>query len=105
MNFIHLISYNISSNYILVANGGCMAQIDDLIRRFLSIPTDFSYRELKRILGHFDYKEVQGSGSRVRFSRNPGEQIITLHMPHGKDPVKPYLIRVTIQKLKVNGDL
>ncbi len=82
-----------------------MSQIDDLIRRFQSFPNDFSYRELKKLLSHFGYQEVQGDGSRVRFIRNPGEQIITLHMPHGKEPVKRYLLREILQKLQRNDDL
>lgn len=82
-----------------------MAQIDDLIRRFRSIPNDFSYRELKKLLAHFHYREVQGNGSRVRFVRYPGEQIMTLHTPHGKDTVQQYLLREILSKLQRNGDL
>jgi hypothetical protein len=38
-----------------------------LIARFKAKPKDFTYAELKRLLGYFSYSEEQSSGSRVIF--------------------------------------
>jgi len=81
-----------------------MPSIETLFERFLKIPNDLKYREFKRILNYLGYEEKQGDGSRVRFIKADKKTII-LHMPHGKDPVKRYVIEQTIERLKLNGDL
>jgi hypothetical protein len=44
-----------------------MGTKEKLIARFKGKPKDFSYDELKRLLGFFGYSEEQASGSRVVF--------------------------------------
>ena len=44
-----------------------MSKQNKLLERFLSKPKNLTYEELKTLLNHFDYKEIQGSGSRVKF--------------------------------------
>lgn len=47
-----------------------MSQKEKLVKRFLSLPNDFNYDELIKLLGYFDFKEIKTgitSGSRVRF--------------------------------------
>jgi hypothetical protein len=58
-----------------------MSKIEKLIARFLTMPTDFHYDEVVKLLGHFDFEEVKTgktSGSRVKFMNQEGVPI-TLH--------------------------
>ena len=57
---------------------------EKLIARFLTMPSDFHYDEVVKLLGFFDFKEVKKgktSGSRVKFM-NPDGVPIMLHKPH-----------------------
>lgn len=68
------------------------AKEQKLIDRFKSIPSDFEWSELKRLLEGAGYREVQGNGSRVKFV---GENLprISLHKPHPGNIVKRYALR------------
>lgn len=35
-----------------------MSKKDKLIARFMSLPSDFHYNELTKLLGHYNFKEV-----------------------------------------------
>lgn len=63
-----------------------------LLDRFKSIPADFTWAELTRLLEMNGYKEAQGSGSRVRFVGDGLPRII-LHKPHPGNIVKQYVLR------------
>jgi hypothetical protein len=79
-----------------------MSRLDKLIERFLTVPSDFTYDELVRLVGYFAFKEIttgKTSGSRVRFS-NDKQQIISLHKPHPGNIVKTYAIKQMIERLK-----
>jgi hypothetical protein len=67
-----------------------MGNKDTLIKRFLSKPKDFTYQDLKRLLGFFGYEELQGSGSRVVFVNKPSNHKIELHKPHPGNILKHY---------------
>jgi hypothetical protein len=57
---------------------------EKLIARFLTIPSDFHYDEMVKLLGYFEFREVRKgktSGSRVKFM-NPDGLPIMLHKPH-----------------------
>lgn len=61
-----------------------MSRRDKLLRRFLSGPRDFTWRELVRLLEGFGYERKAGGrtgGSRVRFV-HPERAPISLHRPH-----------------------
>lgn len=85
-----------------------MSRIDKLMERLQSKPNDFTYDELKRLLGALGYEEkVQGktSGSRVTFYRESDQSVIKLHKPHPGKIVKQYMIRDIIAILEERGDL
>jgi len=72
-----------------------MSQKEKLVKRFLSLPTDFHYDELIKLLGYFDFKEIKTgitSGSRVRFVNSDGKNII-MHRPHPTGIMKHYQLK------------
>ena len=81
-----------------------MSQKNKLNDRFLSIPADFTWEELIKVLGFYEYTSIttgKTAGSRSRFV-NPDGSIILLHKPHPANIVKKYAIRQIIDTLGVN---
>jgi hypothetical protein len=68
---------------------------DKLIKRFLSLPNDFHYDEMVKLLGYFMFFEIKKgktSGSRVKFGN--GESIpIIMHKPHPTGIMKKYQLK------------
>ncbi|NDV57516.1 type II toxin-antitoxin system HicA family toxin [Bacteroides sp. 519] len=82
-----------------------MGSIDKLIERFKTLPSDFTYNELKRLLWYFGYEEGKKgktSGSRVAFKQE-GLQPILLHKPHPGNIVKKYALEQVFDHLINNG--
>lgn len=72
-----------------------MSKKEKLIERFLSIPTDFHFDEMVKLLRHFGFTEektVKTSGSRVRFVNKEGVPIM-LHKPHPSGIMKKYQMK------------
>ena len=72
-----------------------MSKKEKLIDRFLSMPSDFHYDEMVKLLGYFGFNEVKKgktSGSRVKFENAEGVPII-LHKPHPSGIMKKYLMK------------
>lgn len=80
-----------------------MTRREKLIKRFLSIPKDFTWEELVTLLSGFGFEEVSTTGktggSRRRFL-NDGGVIITLHKPHPQNILKRYQIEQIIKILQ-----
>ena len=60
-----------------------MSTKDKLIERFQSLPSDFTFDELKSVLGYYGFTIMNAgttSGSRVRFKK--GNLEIKMHKPH-----------------------
>lgn len=82
-----------------------MSRLEKEIERLKSKPKDYTYDEAKSLLnklGFFEYNKGKTSGSRVKFIKN-GEVEIELHKPHPKNIIKPYQIKIIIEKLKDGG--
>jgi hypothetical protein len=75
-----------------------MSKAEKLLLRLLAKPKDFSYTELKTVLGMLGYIEEQGSGSRVCFKSNTHK--IKLHKPHPGSILKQYQLDLVIEELK-----
>jgi predicted RNA binding protein YcfA (HicA-like mRNA interferase family) len=78
-----------------------MAQLDKLIKRLCSKPTDFTWNELLRLvnaLGYVESKKGSTSGSRRRFS-HPTLPSILLHQPHPTPILKEYQLKLIIEQL------
>jgi len=72
-----------------------MSKKEKLIQRFLSMPSDFHYDEMVKLLGYFGFTEVKKgktSGSRVKFENEEGIPII-LHKPHPSGIMKKYQMK------------
>lgn len=78
-----------------------MSKQEKLLKRFLSVPVDFTWDELKKILASFGYTElVKGktAGSRKKFA-DDNSNFILLHKPHPSNIVKKYALKQIIENL------
>ena len=83
-----------------------MSQEEKLITRLLSKPVDFTYDELRKLLGKLGYEERQSgktSGSRVAFYNKETAHIIRFHKPHPNNVLKQYQMQQIIEELKNRG--
>ena len=80
-----------------------MSKKDKLIERLKSKPKDFTYKELKVLLGKLGFVENnkgKTSGSRVEFYNKKLNQIIKIHKPHPQNIIKGYTIKYILDRLK-----
>lgn len=87
-----------------------MSQNEKLKKRVLSIPTDLTYTEFVRFMNMHGYiEDDSGSGSRVKFYKKVGDDILVLsmHKPHGNSgpKLKQYAIKQAIDFLKMHEEL
>lgn len=78
-----------------------MSKKEKLVARLLAIPKDFTYDEMRTLLGYLGFEERskgKTSGSRVEFAK--GADTILLHKPHPNNQLKPYQIKQIIVELK-----
>jgi hypothetical protein len=81
-----------------------MSTKDKLIERFLSLPRDFSFDELTRLMGGFGYtlsNKGATSGSRVSFDK--GDESLTIHRPHPGNTVGKGVLKSVDRYLKTKG--
>ena len=82
-----------------------MTRQEKLLQRFKTLPADFSWSELQRLLAGFGYKlSVSGrsGGSRVRFV-HPDRPPIIMHKPHPTPLLKRYQLEQILEFLKKEG--
>lgn len=82
-----------------------MGTKDKLIERFKTLPSDFSFHEVERLLKNFGYiKSNKGktSGSRIIF-KNGNKRPIMLHKPHPGDILKAYAMKQLLNDLTEAG--
>jgi hypothetical protein len=82
-----------------------MSKTEKLLQRLLSVPRDFTWEELVKLLGVFGYVELKKGktgGSRRKFA-DENKNVIILHKPHPGNIVKEYAIRQIITQLKDKG--
>ena len=81
-----------------------MGRIEKLISRLLSVPNNFTWAKLVKILQHFGYTEYKSKGktggSRRKFV-NDTKQIISLHEPHPQKTVNKYVLKQIIKQLEL----
>lgn len=84
-----------------------MGTKEKLIDRLRSLPVDFTFDEVARLLHLFGYKQSnkgKTSGSRVLFIDERNRKIL-LHRPHPGNILKRYALENVIEKLIRNGDI
>ena len=72
-----------------------MSKKEKLILRFITMPSDFHYDEMVKLLAYFGFEEVKKgktSGSRVKFTNLKGVPIM-LHKPHPTGILKHYQLK------------
>jgi hypothetical protein len=80
-----------------------MGSQEKLLERFLKLPKDFTWDELKRLLNQQGYSQNnkgKTSGSRVVFEKNDSNISLDLHKPHPKNILKPYQMKDVLEFLK-----
>ncbi len=78
-----------------------MSRIEKLVERLKAKPKDLTYEEAEKILnslGFFEYNKGRTSGSRVEFKKN--NKKIQIHKPHPRNILKPYQVKIILNKLK-----
>lgn len=83
-----------------------MSKFEKEIKKLKSNPKDFTYNEAKKILnnlGFYEYNKGKTSGSRVAFV-NMENVKLELHKPHPSNVLKPYQIKILINKLEEMGE-
>ena len=82
-----------------------MGTKEKLITRFSSLPNDFTWNELTRLLAALGFTHTnkgKTSGSRVIF-KSEGRKPIMLHKPHPGNIIKGYAIKQVYDYLKNEG--
>ncbi len=82
-----------------------MSKNEKLLQRLLSIPKDFTWEELVKLLALFGYIELKKGktgGSRRKFA-DEKKNIIILHKPHTGNILKEYAIKQVIDHLNEKG--
>lgn len=82
-----------------------MGRQEKLIAKLKTVPADFTWQDLIALLKALGYRQMQGSGSRVKFDNGEPDQMINLHRPHPGNIVKRYVLRQLIEKLQQSGML
>jgi hypothetical protein len=77
-----------------------VAKIDKILGRLRSKPKDFTWEDLTRIMQHFGYKKLEGSGSRVKFYHEEKNTLFSMHKPHHPKTLRPYQIESAISRLE-----
>lgn len=82
-----------------------MGTKDKLIDRFTSLPSDFTFDELEKLLKHFGYEKSnkgKTSGSRVVY-KNADKRPIMIHKPHPGNIIKLYAMKQVLNDLVEAG--
>ena len=82
-----------------------MSKNDKIVERFITLPKDFTFDEIEKILTNFGYEKSnkgKTSGSRVMFKKD-GSAPVLLHKPHPGNIVKYYALKQVYDILKNEG--
>ena len=85
-----------------------MSRKDKLFDRICKRPKDFTYDELRQLLGTLHCLEDTAgktSGSRIAFIHKPSHSVLRLHKPHPCNELKSYQIKMVLDFLKSIGEI
>ena len=83
-----------------------MGKKEKLIKRFLSEPKDFTFKELVTLLGYLGYRlntAGKTSGSSLRFIHPVLDKPITIHKPHPDSIIPEYQVKNIAEYLNEEG--
>jgi hypothetical protein len=80
-----------------------MSKQEKLIAKLLNKQAGLIWPELVSLLIGLGYRQIEGSGSRVKFDNGNPYAMINLHKPHPGNEVKAYVKRQVIDHLKAGG--
>ena len=83
-----------------------MNKREKLIRRFRTLPRDFTFEEVEVLLEGFGFTLVNKgatSGSRVKFYHEKDQKAYIMHKPHPSNIIKGYIMRDILNFLMNNG--
>ncbi|ANI13403.1 hexulose-6-phosphate isomerase [Pseudomonas citronellolis] len=81
-----------------------MSRNEKLLAKLLNESASFTWQELVTLLRWLGYRQLEGSGSRVKFDNGDPLALINLHKPHPGNELKAYVRRQIIEHLKA-GEL
>lgn len=81
-----------------------MSRNEKLLAKLLNESASFTWQELVTLLRWLGYRQLEGSGSRVKFDNGDPQALINLHKPHPGNELKAYVRRLIIEHLKA-GEL
>lgn len=82
-----------------------MSRIEKTIQRLLTLPKDFTFGELTRVLIHLGFElstKGKTSGSRIKFYNSKKGIQYLLHKPHPNDIIKEKALKDLVNFLKNN---
>lgn len=80
---------------------------EKLIARFRSLPSDFTFDELDRLLTHIGYERSnkgKTSGSRIIYKDADGHPIM-IHRPHPGNIIKMYAMKQILDELVLKNKI
>lgn len=80
-----------------------MSKQEKLLARLLNNQATLSWPDLVTLLVGLGYRQIEGSGSRVKFDNGNPRAMINLHRPHPGNELKAYIKRQVIDHLKAGG--
>jgi len=78
-----------------------MSKNEKLLAKLLNEQASFTWQELVTLLSWLGYRQLEGTGSRVKFDNGDPQALINLHRPHPGNELKTYVRRQIIEHLKV----
>ncbi|SER71103.1 HicA toxin of toxin-antitoxin [Azotobacter beijerinckii] len=78
-----------------------MSKNEKLLAKLLNERASFTWQELVTLLSWLGYRQLEGTGSRVKFDNGDPQALINLHRPHPGNELKTYVRRQIIEHLKV----
>ena len=83
-----------------------MGKDEKLLTRFLTIPSDFTFRELVSVMRIFGYTLYAGSeGSRTKFYNKETGKTFQCHKPHPEKEINKSTCRDAKKFLQNNGHI
>lgn len=73
-----------------------MSRVDKLLKRFISVPTNLKYSDIKTILLHFDFELIDTKGSHIKFKHHnlKSDIVIPVHNNECKNFYKKQILKI-----------